>query len=157
MTVEGLVECETAGSNLSQQILLPYGSELIREYSLANTRRSLVEGLEFVDETKLLLSSGSFGGFLDLVEINEEDEIEMLSNTQIESQYFGEGVTSVNGKTYLLTWRARKVLVFNTTDLLENPNNRAQYEVRQLPEPLEQGWGLSHDSNGLLYMTDGTN
>ena len=48
-------------------------------------------------------------------------------------------------------------MVFNTTDLLENPTNNAPYEVRQLPEPLEQGWGLSHDDNGLLYMTDGTN
>ena len=34
-----------------------------------------MEGLEFIDDTKLLLSSGSWGGFLDLVEINEDNEI----------------------------------------------------------------------------------
>ena len=85
MTVEGLVECETAGSDLSQQVLLPYGSQLIQEYSLSGLRKSFVEGLEFVDDSRLLLSSGSFGGFVDLVEINDDNGIEMISSSQIES------------------------------------------------------------------------
>ena len=81
VTVEGLVECETAGSDLSQQVLLPYGSDLVREYSLEKTRRSFVEGLEFIDDDHMFLSSGSFGGFLDLVQVNDDEkaEIELVS------------------------------------------------------------------------------
>ena len=44
-----------------------------------------MEGLEFVDDSKLLLSSGSFGGFVDLVEIDDDNGIEMISSSQIES------------------------------------------------------------------------
>ena len=28
--------------------------------------------------------------------------------------------------------------------------------VKELPEPLIEGWGLSHDSSGNLYATDGS-
>ena len=82
VTTVGLVECETAGSDLGQQVLLPYGSELIKEYSLKKTRRSFVEGLEFIDDTHMFLSSGSIGGFVDLVEVHDEEdeaEIELIS------------------------------------------------------------------------------
>ena len=109
----------------------------------------------------MFLSSGSIGGFVDLVEVRDEDEeqaeIELISYSQIDASWFGEGVTTVGDKTYLLTWRARKILIFNTTELLNNTNNQTSYEYVDLPEPLEQGWGLSHDSTGLLYMTDGSN
>ena len=67
-----------------------------------------MEGLEFVDDDHMFLSSGSFGGFLDFVEVNDEDkEIELISHAQIEPYFFGEGVTTVGDKTYMLTWKAR--------------------------------------------------
>ena len=126
----------------------------MKEYSLKKTRRSFVEGLEFIDDDHMFLSSGSVGGFLDLVHVSDDDaEIELLSYAQIEPSFFGEGVTIVDDKTYMLTWRARKVLVFNTTELKNNQDNSTSHELQDLPEPLEQGWGLSHDSTGLLYMT----
>ena len=93
---------------------------------MKKTRRSFVEGLEFIDDTHMFLSSGSGGGFVDLVEVHDDEdvaEIELKSYAQIDASLFGEGVTTVDDKTYLLTWRARKILVFNTTELLNNSNN----------------------------------
>lgn len=39
---------------------------------------------------------------------------------------------------------------------LLSPKNSQQPEVLELPKSLKQGWGLSHDSRGKLYVSDGS-
>ena len=71
----------------------------------------------------------------------------MVKNTMLNSKYFGEGSTILNGKIYVLTWTDRKILTFDTDlNLLDE---------RALPKQISEGWGLTHDQTHL-YITDGS-
>ncbi len=61
------------------------------------------------------------------------------------SQYFGEGITVLNGSIYQLTWLAHKGFVYGVTTLRL---------LREFEYPGE-GWGLANDSK-LIYMSDGS-
>lgn len=65
--------------------------KVIKKYKLAETR--FVEGLEFIDSTHLLMSSGSYGdSHLDVLNI-ETDPVQTVKSTSLERQFFGEGVS----------------------------------------------------------------
>ena len=86
------------------------------------------------------------------------------------------GVTTVGTDTYMVTWKAQKVLKYNLADLMafddgENVDSaasgggaagdgtltEAEPEILELPSSMKQGWGLSHDDlHGKLYISDGT-
>ena len=63
--------------------------------------------------------------------------------------YFGEGCTLFNGRFYQMTYRERKVFVYDqhTLEIVEELN---------MPAEMEEGWGLSHDQEHL-WASDGTN
>jgi glutamine cyclotransferase len=60
-------------------------------------------------------------------------------------QYFGEGITELNGKIYQLTWQEQTGFVYNLADF-------AQLAAFSYPT---EGWGLTHDGDRLI-MSDGS-
>ena len=76
------------------------------------------------------------------------------------------GLTTVGDYVYMLTWRSHSILKFSLSEILQaadddskSPNeaSKVSYEQLDLPHPMKQAWGLSNDSKGRLYISDGTN
>lgn len=94
------------------------GFEVVKKYRLAETR--FVEGLEFIDDSHLLMSSGSYGdSHLDVLNI-ETDPVQTVKSTPLNSQYFGEGVSKADDEFIMMTYQNRKAFRFSSDlELLE--------------------------------------
>ncbi len=70
---------------------------------------------------------------------------QVLQRVDLTSQYFGEGITVINGKILELTWKAQTGFIYdrNSFHLLRNFNYSGE------------GWGLANDGK-TVYMSDGT-
>jgi glutamine cyclotransferase len=71
---------------------------------------------------------------------------EVLQQVDLETQYFGEGITIFGEKLYQLTWRSQTGFVYDKTTFA------LQDEFAYSTE----GWGITHDGQQLI-MSDGTN
>ena len=59
----------------------------------------------------------------------------------------------MNDEVYMLTWTSEKVLVFN----FDGKKLDKDPEVRDLPKPLKQGWGIvSRDVDRKVFISDGS-
>lgn len=72
----------------------------------------------------------------------------VLQQTEIDKQYFGEGMTILNNKIYWLTWQAKKGFVFD----LETFTQEKEFAF----DKSEEGWGLTNNGTELI-KSDGTN
>lgn len=64
-----------------------------------------------------------------------------LSQTvNLDKQYFGEGISELDGKIYQLTWQNHKVFVYDAKTL---------QKVKEMSWPLE-GWGMTTDGKDLI-------
>lgn len=91
-------------------------------------RANFVQGLEFQENT-LLVSSGLYGQ--SALRAYSWPELELVKEQALPAQLFGEGLTRIDEKIYLLTWRARRLLVIDAETL--------QIEgAAQIPG---EGWG----------------
>lgn len=69
----------------------------------------------------------------------------VLQEERLHPQYFGEGITVSQGKLFQLTWQDRVGVVYDARTL----------KVVRNFSYFGEGWGLTHDSLGLI-MSDGT-
>ncbi len=69
----------------------------------------------------------------------------VLENVPLAKEYFGEGITILNGRIYQLTWRENTCLVYDQATL--KPTGSFRYSG--------EGWGLTNDGK-YLYLSDGT-
>jgi glutamine cyclotransferase len=70
----------------------------------------------------------------------------ILSQVDLKRNYFGEGITALNGKIYQLTWTNGVCLVYNESTM----EQIAEYSYAS------QGWGLATFGDKLI-MSDGSN
>ena len=77
----------------------------------------------------------------------------MLKKTPIPPSYFAEGLHPLpsHDLILLLTWKERTCLVFNHTTLEPLPNEGFQYKTHT-----GEGWGITGDGKGRLYVSDGS-
>lgn len=73
---------------------------------------------------------------------------EVVQKTDLNDDYFGEGMTIFNNKIYWLTWQARKGFVYD----FESFKQIDEFNYNKSNE----GWGLTHNDTELI-KTDGTN
>jgi glutamine cyclotransferase len=73
----------------------------------------------------------------------ESGEIEQA--IQLDPQYFGEGITELDGEIYQLTWREQTGFIYNETTF---------EQLGTFFYPTE-GWGLTHNGEQLI-MSDGS-
>jgi glutamine cyclotransferase len=109
-------------------------------------RRDVVgftEGLE-VHDGAIYESTGKFLSDTRINRINSRTgQVSVVINAG--SSYFGEGLTFFAGRLYQLSYRERRVFVFDK-------NGR---RIKELSNPRE-GWGLTHDRQHLI-ASDGSN
>lgn len=71
----------------------------------------------------------------------------VLQQTDLDPQYFGEGITILNNKLYQLTWQDGFGIVYN----LETFEKESEFKYTKSRE----GWGLTHNGNNII-KSDGT-
>ena len=64
----------------------------------------------------------------------------VLQKFDMAPEYFGEGITILNGKIYQLTWKERTAFVYDVNDFKL---------LQQFTYP-DEGWGLTHDGTNLI-------
>lgn len=103
------------------------------------------QGLEFKNDT-LYESTGQYKE--SSLRKTDYKTGEVLKMVKLDDQYFGEGLTIVNNKIYLLTWRENIGFIYN----LKTIEQTGTFVYGQSKE----GWGLCHDSENNIYKSDGT-
>jgi len=117
-----------------------YGYKVVREYP--HDRQAFTQGLEFRDG--FLYEGTGLNGRSTLRRVRLETA-EVLQAVPLAAEYFGEGITVLNGMIFQITWRSQQGFVYGQSDF------RLQRQFKYSGE----GWGLTNDGS-TIYMTDGT-
>ncbi len=119
-----------------------YTYEIIKEYPHDN--KAYTQGLEFYNDT--LYESTGKKGRSSLRKVDFKSG-KVLQQVDLDQKYFGEGITILNNKIYMLTWRSGVGFIYDlkTLDKIDN---------FQFGESKE-GWGLTNDGK-KLFKSDGT-
>lgn len=119
-----------------------YTFEIINTYP--HDANAFTQGLEFYNGN--LYESTGRNGQSTIRKVNLETG-EVLQSSDLDIDYFGEGITALNDKLYQLTWQGKKGFVYdiNTFEQLDSFSYNASKE----------GWGLCNDGS-RLYKSDGT-
>lgn len=123
-------------------------SPKIYEFSIVNEYphdiTSYTQGLEFFNG-ELYESTGQRGESK-LRKLDYKTG-KVLKNINLENQYFGEGLTILNGNIYQLTWESSKGFIYN----IETFEKTKTFNYNKSKE----GWGICNDGN-VFYKSDGT-
>ncbi|PKA96583.1 glutamine cyclotransferase [Flavobacteriaceae bacterium MAR_2009_75] len=119
-----------------------YTYEIVNEYPHDN--KAYTQGLEFHNDT--LYESTGKKGRSSLRKVDFKTG-EIIQQVNLEDNYFGEGITILNDKIYMLTWRSGTGFVYDLKDL-------KRLDTFQYGES-EEGWGLTNDGK-KLFKSDGT-
>ncbi len=127
-------------NNLGVPAVIPY--DIINAYPHDPT--AFTEGLECKDGV-LYESTGQYG-YSDIRKIDLKTGKVLLSKN-MEAQYFGEGLTILNGKIYQLTYREGKGFVYDLATLKL---------LNTFTFTTAEGWGMTNNGRYLIF-DDGTN
>jgi glutamine cyclotransferase len=117
-----------------------YGYEVVRVYP--HDPQAFTQGLIF-REGRILESTGQEGrSTLRSVDL---DSGQVIKKVELASQYFGEGITVLNGKVYQLTWQHQLGFIYDYQTF--NKIGQFNYEG--------EGWGLTNDGTNLI-LSDGS-
>ena len=115
-------------------------------YEIVNTwphsREAYTQGLIFHDG-KLIESTGQEGR--SSIRRVQPETGDVLQKVSLPPQYFGEGLTLLNGKIYQLTWQHQTGFIYDPVTF------QKLGEFKYFGE----GWGLTHDGQHLI-LSDGT-
>lgn len=114
---------------------------LVNQYP--HSTDAFTEGLQYVDGI-MYESTGQYGtSYLAKYKLGSVDVIKKID---IEPKYFGEGMTVMGDKIFMLTYKEKTGFVFD----------KATFKLlRTFPLTTEEGWGMTNDSTHLIY-SDGT-
>ncbi|NPD44509.1 MULTISPECIES: glutaminyl-peptide cyclotransferase [unclassified Lentimicrobium] len=118
--------------------------EIINEYP--HDPSHFTQGLICNKEGNIIESTGEFGASK-LLEYNLGSEAN-IKEVKLSDNYFGEGVASLNGRIYQLTWLNRKGFIYEKSSF---------EKTREFlyPEQIKQGWGLTTNGTQLI-LSDGS-
>jgi glutaminyl-peptide cyclotransferase len=145
----GLAACnnnntDTNNNNSSQAIPAP----ATLNYTVLNVyphdTSSFTEGL-LLHEGSFLESTGNKGRSK-LLEVDITTG-KIKKSIKLSDDYFGEGISVLNGKIYQLTYQEHKVFVYDMN-------------FKKLPQEFEwpyEGWGMTTDGKSLIINTGGSN
>ena len=119
-----------------------YTYEIVNEYP--HDVKAYTQGLEFHNDT--LYESTGKNGRSSLRRVDFKTG-KVLQQIDLEKTYFGEGMTILNNKIYMLTWKAGVGFVYSLKDFKKI--DTFQYGKSKV------GWGLTNDGKKLI-KSDGT-
>jgi glutamine cyclotransferase len=105
-------------------------------------RANFTQGLEIYDG-RLYVSSGLYGE--SMIRVYDFPSMEEIQSVPIDPRIFAEGLTVIDNRLVVLSWRERVMLVYSLPDLSL---------LGQSPLP-GQGWGATH-SGSTLWFSDGS-
>ncbi len=117
-----------------------YGYQVVHVYP--HDRDAFTQGLEF--RAGFLYEATGLNGRSTLRKVKLETG-EVLQQTSLPPQYFGEGITVINQQIIRLTWRSEIGFVYEQ-------NSFRQLRAFNYPG---EGWGLANDGT-QIYMSDGS-
>jgi len=104
---------------------------------------SFTEGLEWHDSS-LYESTGNYGSSkLSRVDLKTGKDIQKVD---LSKEYFGEGITVLNGKLFQLTWQEHKCFIYDPKTFKKT----GEYDYEG------QGWGMTNDGKNII-MDSGSN
>jgi len=101
------------------------------------------QGFEFLDNI-LYEGTGDYG--TSYIYAYHPHTGKIVKSVKIDKQYFGEGITILNGKIYQLTYKSKIGFIYDL-DSFE--------KIGEFSFPSAEGWGLTNDGKYLI-MSDGT-
>jgi len=117
-----------------------YGYRVVHVYP--HDRGAFTQGLEF--RAGFLYEGTGLNGKSTVRKVKLETG-EVLQQINIESQYFGEGITVYNQQIVELTWQSGVGFVYD----------QASFRRLRTFYYAGEGWGLANDGS-VIYMSDGT-
>ena len=115
--------------------------EVVKQYP--HDPSAFTQGLVFYDG--FLFEGTGQKGRSRLRKVNLQDGTDAVAPVSLNQEYFGEGITILNGKIYQLTWQDYYCLVYDVKTLEMIGHFVYEYE----------GWGLTNDGKQLI-LSDGT-
>lgn len=131
-----------AADTTTANIPVAISYDIVNEYP--HDPAAFTEGLEFKDGI-LYESTGNYG-HSDIRKVDLKTGKVLLSH-KMDSRYFGEGLTLLNGKLYQLTYREGKGFVYDPSTLKEE---------QTFTFNTDEGWGMTNNGTDLIF-DDGTN
>jgi len=118
------------------------------QYEIINTyphdKASFTEGLEFFRDT-LMESTGQKGA--SYFRKYDYKTGKVYKQVDLDSQYFGEGITVIKDKVYQLTWQSNVGFIYNANTLKKEKTFTFDKKI--------EGWGMTNDGKSI-YQSDGT-
>jgi len=118
------------------------------KYKIVNSyphdTKSFTEGLEF-HEGRLFESTGQKGASY-FREIDYKTG-KVIKQVDLPQEYFGEGITFINGKLFQLSWQEKTGFIYDAKTLKLEKKFKYDKEI--------EGWGMTHDDK-YIYQSDGT-
>lgn len=128
---------EASGAS-GQRKSTPVPWEIVGEIPLPAS--SFTQGL-YVEGDTLWLGTGQYGQSR-LYKLHLEDG-EIQQSVRLPNQFFGEGVTVIDGRAIQLTWQSGYVFTYDKETLKQTGYYRIKGE----------GWGLTHDGKRLILSS----
>lgn len=119
-----------------------YTGTIVKTYP--HDSKAFTQGLQFKDG--FIYESTGKKGKSTISKLNLKTG-EVIQQTKLEDEYFGEGITILNDKLYSLTWTANKGFVYN----LETLKREGEFQYNRS----RQGWGLTNNGKELI-KSDGS-
>lgn len=124
---------------------MPSVTNIIKLRKISKDPKAYTQGLEFHNGI-LYESGGQYGESL-LRKLNPVNG-QVIKSVDIDKKYFAEGLTILNDKIYLLTWKEREILVYDLDLNL--------IDKKPLNTTTGEGWGICNDGKSLI-ISDGSN
>ena len=140
LTLLGSGTCPAAESEVLQATVPIYDYKVVSR--LRFDRANFTQGLEIYDG-RLYVSSGLYGE--SMIRVYDFPSMEEMQSVPIDPRIFAEGLTVIDNRLVVLSWRERVMLVYSLPDLSL---------LGQSPLP-GQGWGATH-SGSTLWFSDGS-
>jgi len=125
--------------------IVPTNSPYIKLKELIHDPKTYTQGLE-VYNGHLYESAGQYGE--SSIRKTELNTGKVLQKKVLAKEYFAEGITTLNGKIYQLTWKEGICIIYD--DQLN------ELKRRNFTTTTGEGWGLCNDGNSLI-VSDGSN
>jgi len=132
--------CAAAEGESRQAAIPTYGYEVVSR--LRFDRANFTQGLEIYDG-RLYVSSGLYGE--SMIRVYDFPGMEEMQAVPVDPRIFAEGLTVIDNRLVVLSWRERVMLVYSLPDL-------SLLGQSTLPG---QGWGATH-SGSTLWFSDGS-
>lgn len=125
-------------------------SENVSAYTLVkqwpHNPEFFIEGLEFKDSVLYeSVGDADYTGKSEIAILNQQTGLPKLS-TKLDKTYFGEGLTILNKKAFMLTYKEEKCFVFDANTL----KKIGEFNYKG------EGWGMTNDGSKIM-MSNGSN